>query len=350
MAGVVVPAASVSAAAAAAQPGAPGGGQLGIRLVDAPTDRRDDPRARVYVVDHVHQGEVVSRRIEVSNTTRGPLQVQTYAGAASLSGGAFVFGDGRAGNELTSWVAVSPASLTVPAGGTVSGRITITVPRGVPDGERYGVVWAQAASSGDGNVRSVSRVGVRIYLSVGEGREPTSDFTVDSLQAERRADGVPVVLAQVHNTGERALDMRGKLTFTNGPGGLAAGPYDATVGTTLAVGDTGPVAVVLAEAITGGPWTATLSMSAGGLERRVQGTLTFPDAAGASSAPVRPRSVPLYKDENALGLLATGLIGVLALVLVLVARFAFLQGTPLGARRRPVGRLGSTEQTSEGPS
>jgi len=77
---------------------------------------------------------------------------------------------------------------------------------------------------------------------------------VESLQAARRTDGRPVVTAQVRNTGERALDIRGELALSDGPGGLSAGPFPVTVGTTLAVGATAPVEVVLDEAIKGGPW------------------------------------------------------------------------------------------------
>jgi hypothetical protein len=35
-------------------------GSVGLRLLEAPTSRRDDPRARVYVVDHLHPGESIS--------------------------------------------------------------------------------------------------------------------------------------------------------------------------------------------------------------------------------------------------------------------------------------------------
>ena len=53
------------------------------------------------------------------------------------------------------------------------------------------------------------------------------------------------MLANVQNTGGRALDMRGKLELEDGPGGLSAGPFPASLGTTLAPGDTGTVTVML---------------------------------------------------------------------------------------------------------
>jgi hypothetical protein len=71
------------------------------------------------------------------------------------------------------------------------------------------VVWAEARStpSAGGGITQVSRVGIRVYLSVGPGGPPAADFTIDSLTARRSPDGRPVVLASVHNTGGRALDM-----------------------------------------------------------------------------------------------------------------------------------------------
>jgi hypothetical protein len=324
-AGALAPPTAVSAAAPSAPPRAAADGQLGIRLLDAPTNRRDDPRARIYIVDHLHQGDTISRRIEVSNTTGGPLTVQAYAAAAELKGGEFLFGTGRAANELTGWTKVVPAQLTVPAGGAAQARVTIEVPRDAPDGERYGVVWAEATSTGAGNVQSVSRVGVRIYLSVGEGKEPKSDFAVDSLQAVRRSDGSPAVLAQVHNTGARALDMRGTLQLTHGPGGLSAGPFPAQLGTTLAPGDTEPVVVPLDRAIRGGPWHAVIDLKSGLLERKAEGDITFPDAASSQNAPVKAKAVPLYKDRNAVSLFAATLIGIIALLLLLLALFGFLR-------------------------
>ena len=100
-----------------------------------------------------------------------------------------------------------------------------------------------------------------------------------------------MVLATVHNTGGRALDMSGTLELSAGPGGLSAGPFPATLGTTLAIGDTQPVTIVLDEELPAGPWDARITLRSGLVERSARATITFP-AAGASpsvrTAPVRP--------------------------------------------------------------
>src|SRR5438067_258369 len=85
-------------------------------------------------------------------------------------------------------------------------------------------------------------------IDVSKRGAPKNDFTIDSLQAVRGKDGTPAVLAKVHNTGARALDMRGSLQLSDGPAGLSAGPFDAQLGTTLAPGDTAPVVVPLDKA------------------------------------------------------------------------------------------------------
>jgi len=60
VAGVCAPAASAFAASEPA-PGAPATGSLGVRLLDAPTSAKDDPRARGYIVDHLAPGAGVKR-------------------------------------------------------------------------------------------------------------------------------------------------------------------------------------------------------------------------------------------------------------------------------------------------
>lgn len=313
--GLLAPAGAVSAVTTPSPTGGVGAGQLGIRLLDAPKNRRDDPRARLYIVDHLNQGDTITRRIEVSNTTGGPAAIALYAASARVEGASFAFGEGRAANELTDWTTVTPSTVTVPAGRTTSAEVAVTIPPDAVDGERYAVVWAEQASAPDGGaISTVSRVGIRMYVSVGEGAEPESDFAVDQLTAKRNADGAPVVLAQVKNTGQRALDMSGQLQLSNGPGGLSAGPFDATLGTTLGVGQSSPVEIVLDSALPAGPWTSRITLRSGELERAVEGELTFPE--GSLEVTVQPREVSQgVADRSLWPALAAGLLIALLLLL-----------------------------------
>lgn len=261
---------------------------VGIRIVDAPTSRADDPRARQYIVDHVAPGTTITRRVEVSNDTKATQAVQLYPAAATIGGGNFQFGDGRAVNELTTWTTLDAATVSPPAGGRTLATVTIAVPADASPGERYAVVWAElpAAVPPGGGIAAVNRVGVRVYLSVGEGGEPASDFAITTFEAGRDADGNPTVAATVHNTGGRALDLSGQLALTNGPGGLSAGPFEAKLGTTLGIGQTEPVQVVLDKALPDGPWDARIVLRSGITEREATAEITFPDKATDPSEPV----------------------------------------------------------------
>jgi len=196
---------------------------------------------------------------------------------------------GASPNELSTWNAVRPDSLDLDAGAHASVTVTITVPRDAAPGERYAVVWAEVRSGANGGgVEQINRVGIRQYLSVGPGGPPAADFTIDTLTASRSADGAPAVLATVHNTGGRALDMAGELELLDGPGGLYAGPFPASLGSSLAIGDSGQVVIPLDVQVPDGPWEAVITLRSGLLERSAQATLIFPRAGSAAPVPVTP--------------------------------------------------------------
>lgn len=266
----------------------PGG--IGVRLLDAPAATAEDPRAGLYIIDHLAPGTVIERRIEVTNTTAAPAAITMYAAGASINDGAFVGDAGDSPNELSTWNAVRPNTLDLDAGGRANVTVTITVPNDAASGERYAVVWAEVRSGAApvSGVEQVNRVGIRQYLSVGPGGPPAADFTVDSLTASRSADGGPLVLATVHNTGGRALDMVGELELLDGPGGLRAGPFPASLGSTLAIGESGQVVIPLDQQVPDGPWEAAITLRSGLLERNAEATLTFPHAGSATPVPVAP--------------------------------------------------------------
>ena len=285
--------AAPSGAAIATPRGATNGG-IGLRLLDAPANAGNDPRARLYIVDHLAPGTVIHRRIEVSNTTDSTMHVALYSSAATIENGSFLGAAGHTPNDVSLWTSIDPAASDIPAGQRVTSTITISVPDDAAPGEQYGVVWAEVRSEPvvDGGVLQVSRVGIRIYLSVGPGGAPAADFTIESLTAERSAEGQPIVLATVRNVGGRALDMSGTLKLLAGPGGLSAGPFPARLGTTLPIGGTEAVTIALDDAVPAGPWDARITLRSGLLERSARATITFP-ASGASpsvrTAPLHPK-------------------------------------------------------------
>jgi hypothetical protein len=291
-------------------------GSVSIRLVDAPTERRDDPRARIYIIDHLRQGDRIQRRVEVGNTTPDPVRIKVYAGGARVRDGEFDFGDRTSRNELTSWTKVEPAEVLVEPQGTQIATVTVEVPDDAVDGERYAVVWAELPSSG-GQAAVVNRVGVRMYISVGEGEEPESDFEIDTLTAGRERDGTPVVRTHITNTGGRALDIGGRLTLDDGPGGLRAGPFNVEVGTTLGIDERAPATVHLDKDLPHGPWKATVTIRSGELSKTAEATITFPDEAGAEGEPVEAESV--RKQRQVLIPIASLLVLAILVALVLLS-------------------------------
>ena len=290
---------------------------LGIGLREKPKALANDPRANHYIIDFVHPGSTFQRKILVCNGNSTPLHVQLYGAGAKIDNGTFDINQAPGNDAISQWVTVKPTGLDLPAGGSSIIEATVAVPADAPKGEFYGAVVAAHPSKSSGIALS-SRAAVRIYLDVGTGGMPPSNFRIDSLTAARSQDGSPYVLAQVTNTGRRAIDLTGNLKLTKGPGGLSAGPFPAQVGTTLAPGQSEPVTIPLDKALPAGPWLATLDMKSGLLERKAQATIRFPTGKGAKAAPVAAKSIPLTKNRDVIVPIAIALLLFMLILLFLI--------------------------------
>lgn len=285
---------------------------IGIRIVDAPPTLSSDPRAGIYIIDHVAPGTSFERRIEVSTTADSSVPVELYAAAATIEDGTFAGAQDRTPNELSTWISITPTSLDIPADGVAMAVVNIDVPFDAAPGEQYAVVWVEARSPVDaqGGVALVSRVGIRVYLSVGPGGPPAADFVIESLTTERSMEGIPIVTATVRNTGGRALDLSGTLTLRNGPGGLKAGPFPAQLGITLGIGATAPVTIELDRSLPSGPWDAKLTLASGLDERTIFDVITFP---GSGEIP------PVQAEESMPAWILPALSVFVAVLLVCIA-------------------------------
>ncbi|MER7459726.1 hypothetical protein [Micromonospora sp. NPDC126480] len=295
-----VPAAAKPSASPSGGPRGPAA-SVGIRLLDAPVNRRDDSRAHMYIVDHVRPGSTIKRRVMAENSSEIEREVSLYAAAADVGPDGFVLAPGRTANELSSWITIEPDQKRLAAGRATEALVTIAVPRDAEAGERYAVVWAEVSGTGEKNVRQIGRAGVRVYLSVGPGGEPPSGFEIGTLTGSRRADGTPVVTAEVRNTGRRALDLAGELRLTDGPGGLSTGPVKVEAGT-LALGGTTTVRVVLDPRLPDGPWSAKLDLASGWTRRSASGTVSF------GSGPATVSAADSSADVLTGGLVTSGLV------------------------------------------
>ncbi|GIF51181.1 hypothetical protein DFJ67_3350 [Asanoa ferruginea] len=312
--------------AAVAVPSSPGAaapaedGQIGIRLLEAPVSRRDDPRAHMYIVDHLKPGSTITRRFEVLNQTDQAREFEVYPGAASLNNDEFLPGADREGNELTSWIKLSVDKVVLQPGDTAEVEATIAVPDKASKGERYGVLWSETRIAPDkhGNIGAIRRAGIRVYLNVGPGGEPVSNFDIGEIKTTRGADGVPVISTAVTNTGERALDLTGTLSLSDGPGSMRAGPYHLNTATTLAPGATGIVMAALDAKLPDGDWKLDLELASGIVKHKLNRVVTLP-----------PPGVSLVADGGTWPWSWIGLAGGGALLAVFTGAVAL-------RRRRPV--------------
>jgi hypothetical protein len=323
---VAAPASAAAPAAATAPAAQPEPGRFGIRLLDAPETRRDDPRALVSIVDHLSPGTTITRRVEIVSEHDEPLRVAVTPGPAALRDGEFIGVDEADGvaevSDLPAWTTVERSEVLLAPGAREAVAVTIAVPQDAPAGERYGVIWAAVSSSpAAGPVRVVNRVGVRIYLSVGAGAEPASDFRIDELVPERDDGGAPVLRARVTNTGGRALDVTGLLDLRDGPGGARSGPFDPESGVAIPTGATASVRFPLPGDLPDGPWTAEVALRSGALERSATARLSFSAAVQAvPAAPVAPQGAPARPLDGRAVALAVLLLLLLILALLLVWR------------------------------
>ncbi|WP_157041751.1 hypothetical protein [Nitriliruptor alkaliphilus] len=147
--------------------------QLGVRLLEAPADLVDDPRAQVSIIDELAPGATIERRVRFSNGDPDEaLPVRLYATSASVVDGDFRVAEGRVEDELTGWITISAGELVLePCSGTEV-TVTIAVPADAEAGERYGLVAAEHLPAVQPDeVVVASRIGVRTYLHVaGESR------------------------------------------------------------------------------------------------------------------------------------------------------------------------------------
>jgi hypothetical protein len=269
LAGIIFPASNALAGSA------PLTGLIGVRLIAAPTDPASDSFARSHIVEHPAPGASVVRRVEISNTTDSTASISVYAAAAAIHLGAFEFAPGHTANDLTRWTSLSQHLLRLAPGANAIETVTINVPRDASTGERDAVIWAEVAAPTTGGVTLVNRVGVRMYVSIGRGGAPGSDFAISSPTAEHSTAGAPLVGATVTNTGQSTLNLGGTLTLSNGPGAVRTTPIGIELQSPLAPGASQRVTIPLDKRLPTGSWRATIRLHNATMHRSATATITF---------------------------------------------------------------------------
>ncbi|WOF21904.1 hypothetical protein N8K70_10965 [Microbacterium betulae] len=253
---------------------------VGIRLV--PDGDQSDARSRAYLVGDVPPGDQIRRTVQIDNPSATDKHVFVYASAAEISDGAFTV-DGVDGPDISSWITAGETEIDLEPGVSAEVPITVSVPTDAPEGEYYAAIWAELRSADtEDSVTLANRVGVRVYLTVGEGNGPAPDFEIGALAFEFGADGLPAIVAQVTNTGTTAVDLGGQATLETPSGGVSAGPFSAD-NLTLGPGQSGAVRTTTDSALSAGEWNVTLSLTSGMTTREATAnlTLTSPKTADA---------------------------------------------------------------------
>ncbi len=267
---------------------------FGMRLVQVPVSERNDPRARVNIIETLRPGRVIHRLVQVGNLGTTPVLLRIYAAAAMIRHGQFLPVKAQYGrNLLTTWIRVRQHLLLLKPGQRRYVLVTIAVPRRAPKGEQYAIIWAQGSSVLRGrmnqrrqraNITLVNRVGIQVYLTVGRGGGPPSSFTLGAMSGTVTRRGKKLASVQVHNTGGLAVALTGQLTLTSQSDGLRAGPYTA-IPTVIAPGQSYPVRVPLPAKLPGGPWRAVIDEDSGVLTHSERASIAFTAAAGRSGFP-----------------------------------------------------------------
>jgi hypothetical protein len=311
------PAASASIPArVSAAPGSHG--TFGIRLVDVPVSEADNPRALRYIIDYLPVGTVIHRRILILNQEPRTAYFSVYPDAAQVSNGLFVGDAGATRNELTTWISVQHSAVTLAPGASVMDMITVKVPQGATRGEHYGVIWVQQTAKAnpgrDFGLTEISRVGVRVYLAVGRGGAPPTSFAIVSMTVRHSADGLPtVVVAYVHNTGGRAVDLSGTMRLADGPGNTTSGSLSAQRIVTLAPGQSGNIAFAPPKTLPYGKWRATVTLVSGITTATATTTIQFSRTATVQAGVLNMQRIWL------------GLGGLVLVLVVVMAGYALLR-------------------------
>lgn len=273
--------ASVAAASSAvvhADPSGAGSG-IGVSLVNPVVDPAD-PRTQTAVVGAVDPGATIQRTVRVWNNTGQAQAIDVYTGAASEWNSQFTVADRGTTNRLTAWNSVDKPHLQLSSGQTADVTVTVAVPADAPVGNQYAAIWAQPVTTGGGGVSTESRAGVREYVTVGAGAGQTADFQIRKLTGERDSSGRAVVVADVHNSGTRGLDLESALTLT---GTQSIGPVQADR-VLVAAGADATVRFLVPGTVADGPWQAQVTSRAGSLVRTLSGSVTFGTSGGSGSA------------------------------------------------------------------
>jgi hypothetical protein len=130
--------------------------------------------------------------------------------------------------------------------------------------------------------------------------------------ASKAANGTHLISVPIDNTGGRAVDVRGSVSLSSGPGGLQAGPFNPQAMDTLAPGQTHPVIFALSSKLPDGPWQATFTFKSDLITKTEKVTLNLASHTATTAKSHKP--FPIIPVIGGIGLFLIIAIGAMLLV------------------------------------
>lgn len=166
-------------------------GSVGIRIAQVPSALAEEPLAGAYIISRIQPGVEFAQRLEVFNSSPQEIKVSVYPGLATFKNKQFLIGNGRDGNEFTSWIKLSQKELVLKPGANQYFTMTISPPADALSLQQFGVIWAEVQGApNSAGITAVSRVGIRMYVPVGNApniliTEPIVNSTMNEIVVKK---------------------------------------------------------------------------------------------------------------------------------------------------------------------
>jgi hypothetical protein len=142
------------------------------------------PETKAWFVENMEAGQEISREFQVYNYMDKEQDIKININdVTTTSDGGFTYKQNiEVSDQIGKWVSLSEKEIKVAAKSQKTLKFNLKVPAGTKEGEYAGVISVELPPSQDsGAVNVVSRIGARIYLTVGKpssiSTEP-SDLTI----------------------------------------------------------------------------------------------------------------------------------------------------------------------------
>lgn len=165
-------------------------------------------------------GSTLRQVLELTNSATAPARFRLHTADFTLGADyGVVFHDELQPGSCRPWVAIERPVVSLPAGGTIRYRFEVQVPKDTPAGEcRFAILIEgdepAIAKAGEMQMPIVGRIGVIVYVVVGDGA-PKIEFFGPEVVSH---NGQQVPALRVHNSGNAHTRMGGFLAGKDATG------------------------------------------------------------------------------------------------------------------------------------